>query len=120
MSTPAAVSPDATFALKFPSELAIPLAAVGVSDIPTISMMIPPINGGIAFLTNFEKPLNIPSNTIMIAPGIRLPIIALTPMVAPIIHIAPSGTYDGPCMIGYFMKNPACNIVAIPHAKKLI
>jgi len=50
MSTPAAVSPDATFALKFPSELAIPLAAVGVSDIPTISMMIPPINGGIAFL----------------------------------------------------------------------
>ena len=120
MSTPAAVRPDATFALKFPSELAIPLAAVGVSDIPTISMMIPPINGGIAFLTNFEKPLNIPSNMIMIAPGIRLPIIALTPMVAPIVHSAPSGTYDGPCMIGYFMKNPACNMVAIPHAKKLI
>lgn len=49
MSTPAAVSPDATFALKFPSELAIPLAAVGVSDIPTISMMIPPINGEVVY-----------------------------------------------------------------------
>ena len=47
MSTPAAVSPDATFALKFPSELAIPFAAVGVRDIPTMSMMIPPMNGGI-------------------------------------------------------------------------
>ena len=112
--------PDATFALKFPSELAIPLAAVGVRDIPTISMMMPPIKGGIAFLTNFENSLNIPSNIIMIAPGIRLPIMALTPMVAPIVHSAPSGTYEGPCIIGYFMKNPAWSIVAIPQAKKLI
>ena len=56
MSTPAAVRPDATFALKFPSELAIPLAAVGVSDIPTISMMIPPINQVLPFSQISKSP----------------------------------------------------------------
>lgn len=60
ISTTAAVRPDTTFAVRFPSVLAIPVTAVGVNEIPTTRIIIPPINGGIAFLTNFENPYKSP------------------------------------------------------------
>lgn len=81
---------------------------------------MPPMNGGIALRINLENSLVTPSRMTISAPGMRLPIMVGMPMVAPIMHSAPSGTYEGPCAMGYFMNMPLCRSVAMPHAKKLI